>query len=192
MPGTVKTASELEQAVILRSGGYSLAAIAGKTGISPATLARHFKRRGVTKGALSDESVEAARQQLLSDAGYIDGLKHEIASAVADDIAHVRQIREAAALLLEELMNDKSLPPHYKTRGLAALATSLTLTQKAARVALQADNQPIEQESLPELTITELSNEDIERMRREQQASAVYPDDDVIEADVIEESVTDD
>jgi len=72
------------------------------------------------------------------------------------------------ALILEEVMIDKSLPAHYKSRAVAALATSLTLTQKAARIALQADSQPIEQDSLPELFITELSQDDIVEMRRSQ------------------------
>jgi AcrR family transcriptional regulator len=170
--GTVKTPTEIKQALVLREAGYSLAAIATKTGISPATLTRHFKKHGAPKGTLSVSAVDEARQQLLSDSGFIGELKTAIASSICDDVAHVARLRESMALILEDVMNDTALPAHYKSRAIAALATSLTLTQKAARIALQTDNQPIEQESLPELYITELTSEDIERMRTEQRILA--------------------
>jgi hypothetical protein len=72
------------------------------------------------------------------------------------------------ALTLEMMMNDADTQPTYKARGIAALSTALQLTQKTARVALQADYQPIEQESLPELYIRELTEYDIELMRQQQ------------------------
>lgn len=189
MAGAVKTSDQLKQAVILRNAGYSLASITERTGISASTLSRHFAKHKVAKGGLSTEAVELARQQLLADGGLIDQLKHEIAAAVVDDVAHVKRLREASALLLEELMADTSLPPHYKTRGLAALSTTLRLTQEAARKALRVEEMQPEATELPELIVTELSNEDIERMRQEQQSGAVYDEPD---ADVIEESFTDD
>lgn len=187
MPGAPKTADQIKQAIVLRDAGYSLAAIAERTGVSASTLSRAFKRHGITKGGLSNEAVDLARQQLLADGGLLDQLKHEIAAAIVDDISHVKQLRTAAALLLEELMVDTSLPAHYKTRGLAALSTSLRLTQETARKALRVDEMQPEASELPELVITELSNEEIERMRQEQTTNSTYPD-----ADVIEELVTDD
>jgi AcrR family transcriptional regulator len=177
--GTIKTPVEIQNCLVLREAGYSLAAIATKTGISPATLTRHFKKHGAIKGTLSLSAVDEARQQLLSDSGFIGELKTAIASSICDDLAQVAQVREAMSLILEDVMNDTSLPAHYKSRAVAALATSLTLTQKAARVALQADNQPIEQDSLPELFISELTAEDIERMRIEQRILSGEVTDDV-------------
>jgi hypothetical protein len=174
MPGTHKTAPELERAFVLRQAGYSLAAIVEKTGISPATLARHLKRHGITKGSLNAEAITAARQQLLSDGGLIDQLKHEIAAVVVDDISHVKQLRAAAAILLEELMADTSLPPHYKTRGLAALSTSLRLTQEAARKALRADEMEPEASELPSLTIIELTQDEIKQLRDEQAKDDIF------------------
>jgi len=182
MTGRLKTADQLKEAVVLRDGGYSLAAIATKTGISASTLSRHFKKLGAPKGRLTGEAIEQARQQLLNDAGFVAGLKHQIAAVVADDLAHFVVIREAMAITLEELMNDKTLPPHYRTRGLAALATTLRLSQEAARKALAIDDQPIEQESIPILTISELTSDEIEEMHRQQgaleQSMRISADDD--------------
>lgn len=187
MAGTVKTPGQIKEALVLREAGYSLAAISVKTNISPSTLARHFAKHGAAKGALSSEAVEEARQQLITDSGFINGLKQQIAASISDDLSHVQQLREAATLILEQLMADKSLPAHYKSRGVAALATSLSMTQKAARTALKADDQPIEQGSLPELFIYELTPEEVELMRSEQQQKDVIYDEPDIK--IIDESV---
>ena len=168
MVGTVIPKKAIEEAVILREGGYSLASISNKTGISPATLHRQFKKHGINKGSLTNTAIEVAKQQLLSDAGFVDSLKHQIAASITDDLAHVKQLREASALLLEELMNDKSLPAHYKARGVTALTTGIRLTQEVARRALQVDKLEPEAQDLPELTIRELTTNEIELMRNEQ------------------------
>ncbi|QPK64010.1 hypothetical protein IVG45_03260 [Methylomonas sp. LL1] len=187
MTGRLKTADELKQAVILRDGGYSIAAISTKTGISASTLSRHFKKHRAAKGALTGEAIEQARQELLNDAGFINDIKRQIAAVIVDDLAHFARLREAMALTLEGLMTDSTLPAHYKTRGLAALATTLRLTQEAARKALAIDDQPIDQDAIPVLTISELTAEEIEEMHQQQREmvqattiSANY-DDEVIE-----------
>ena len=191
MAGKVKTADQLKQALILRNGGYSLAAIAVKTGISTTTLSRHFSKHSMAKGGLTDEAVTLAKQELMNDAGFVGEIKQLIASVVADDLAIFIRLREAIAANLEEVLNDKSLASHYKSRAIAALSTSAGLSQTLARKALQIDNQPIEQDELPELTILELTSEDIEHMRTEQRLLdhateiANYEDDDL--NDVIEE-----
>jgi transposase-like protein len=188
MPGAPKTTDELRQAITLREAGYSLAAIAHKTGISASTLSRHFKRHGASKGGLSDSAVDEARQQLMNDAGFINDLKNQIAAAIVDDISHVHQIREASALLLEQLMNDSSLPPHYKTRGLAALATSLRLTQEAWRKSLKVDELQPEPDNLPELCVYELTAAEIVQMRQEQAQDAIYDEPDYETMEVIDDS----
>ncbi len=191
MTGRVKTPGEIQQAVTLRAGGYSLAAIANKTGISPSTLQRHFAKHRAKKGAISIDAIEEAKQSLLNDAGFVDGLKHMIASSITDDLAHVAQLRGAMALTLESLMTDNTLPAHYRTRGLAALATSLRLTQETSRKALAIDAQPPEQATIPVLSITELTAEDIATIHQQQrEAMGCYhlPDsDDNDTNDVIEE-----
>jgi hypothetical protein len=71
-------------------------------------------------------------------------------------------------------MADTSLPPHYKTRGLAALSTSLRLTQEAARKALRADDLQPEATELPELVVRELSQHEIEELRHKQATGSAF------------------
>ncbi len=168
MAGGVTPKKVLEQAVILREGGYSLTSIATKLNTSVSTLSRHFKRHGIAKGSLSEMAVAEAKQQLLNDAGFIDSLKQQIASSITDDLAQVERLRQASALTLEQLMADKSLPAHYRARGIAALSTGIKLTQEVARRALRVDTLEPEKEDLPELTITELTADDVEQMRAAQ------------------------
>jgi len=168
MAGAVTPKKVLERAVILREGGYSLTSIATKLNTSISTLSRHFKRHSIGKGSLSEIAVAEAKKQLLNDAGFIDSLKHQIAASITDDLAHVKQLREASAILLEEIMNDKSLPPHYKARGVTALVTGVRLTQEVSRRALQVDQMEPEAEDLPELIISELTNDDVQEMRAKQ------------------------
>jgi len=168
MAGAVTPKKVLERAVILREGGYSLTSIATKLNTSVSTLSRHFKRHAIGKGSLCGDAVLEAKQQLLNDAGFIDSLKNQIAASITDDLAHVKQLREASALLLEEIMSDKNLPAHYKARGVTALTTGVRLTQEVARRALQVDKLEPEAQDLPELTIRELTNDDVQEMRAKQ------------------------
>jgi AraC-like DNA-binding protein len=168
MTGRVKNSDQLKQALMLRAAGYSLASISERTGISSSTLSRHFTKHKASKGGLTDEAVNEARRQLLDDAGFIGDIKSKIAASVADDISHVRAIREAISITLEETMAAKELPPHYRARSIAALATSIGLTQTAIRKALSVDSQPVDQDDLPTLFISELCQDEIDGLRHEQ------------------------
>ncbi|WP_404355793.1 hypothetical protein [Methylotuvimicrobium sp. KM1] len=186
MTGKVKTPDQIKRAILLREVGYTLASITEQTGISPTTLARHFRTHKPIKGTLKPEAIAEARRQLIEDGGLVNELKHQIASTVVDDYAQFLRLREATTLTLEELMNDGGLPAHYKTRGLAAIATTLRLSQELARKALGADNLQPEPTALPELTVRELTVEEIEGMRQEQrELSTLFevgnsPDDDEV------------
>jgi AraC-like DNA-binding protein len=165
---TVKTTDEIKSAIVLRDAGYSLASIASKTNISPSTLQRHFRKLSTSKGALSSKAVNDARQELLNDGGFISDLKLHIAAALIDDLQQAKDIRASVSVILSELMQDELTPVTYKARAVAALATTLTLSQKMMRITLAMDDQPIEQESLPNLLISELTQADIDEMRRHQ------------------------
>lgn len=188
MTGKVKTPEEIQQAILLREAGYSLASIAEKTSISVTTLSRHLKAHKTAKGTLRPEAIEEAKRQLLIDGGLIDELKRQIASTVCDDYAQFTQLRRATALTLDALMNDATLPAHYKTRGLAAIATTLRLSQELARKALGADDLQPAPESLPEIIVRELTDEEINQMRHEQQElSTLFEISGAAEDEVIEE-----
>jgi AraC-like DNA-binding protein len=180
-----KTSDELKRAFTLRAAGWTLSAIVSDTGISASTLQRHFKTHGVGRGTLSTEAIDQAKQQLLRDAGFIDDLKHQIASSIVDDLSLVRQLRETLALSIGELSGDTTTPLTLKARSLAALSTSLKITQDVSRRALRIDNSDSLNgvEELPQLIITRMTDEEI---RAAQDRFKDYDNDDE------PESVTDD
>lgn len=157
-----KLPADIKRAIALREAGYSLATITEKTGLSASTLYRHFKKHSIERGALMTDSIEEARQQLLNDAGFLNDLKQQIAASIVDDLALVKQIRESLALSLEELTEDATTPASLKARSLAALSTTLKLTQDINRKALNMDTTDQQQfEELPTLAITKMTDEEI-------------------------------
>jgi AcrR family transcriptional regulator len=154
----------IKRAITLRIAGHTLSSIVEKTGLSASTLYRYFKKFDIERGSLTVESVAEARESLLNDALFIDNLKLTIASSIADDLALSRQIRDAIALSLEELIVDNKTHATLKSRSLAALSTSLKITQDVQRKALNVDRaeQFNQLEELPTLTITRMTDEEIQ------------------------------
>jgi AraC-like DNA-binding protein len=159
--------AKLKHAVTLRASGYSLAAIAEKTGISSATLFRQLKASGVTKGTLKVLTVSQASNQLLEDAGFINELKQTIASSIVDELTINRRIREAITLSVEELLTETDATASIKLRALASASTALSVSQSIARKALNLEKiDPFTNpDTLPQLTIWKMSDEQVVAMR---------------------------
>ena len=161
---TVKTPSQISKALAYRAAGWSIGAISQKLSISPSTLLRAFKKYGAKKGVLSDQVIEQAKQELLNSS-LVDEIKIQIASIINDDVYQVIALREAISLTIEQTMTDASLPAHYRARSLAALCTSVSLSQSVAHKALRINEQEPEQAQIPMLIISELTAEDIKVMQ---------------------------
>mgnify|MGYP000214466134 CR=1 FL=1 len=161
MTGSVKTPAEIKRAVTLRNAGHSLSSISLKTQISASTLIRHFNKLKVTKGIITSDAVEAARQELLSDVGFIGDLKIQIASSISDDLSQAIAIRESIALSLEQLTNDDTELASVKARSLSALSTAIKITQEVQRKALNVEEytKSLDLEELPELKIVRMSED---------------------------------
>lgn len=158
------SSAELKEAVTLRQAGYALSAITEKTNISAATLHRHFRTHSVGKGAITAEAIEAARQQLLDDADFVGNLKAQIASSILDDLNMSRAIKERAMLVLEELESE-DIPAMIKARSLASVATAVKVSSDIQRRSLRLDDPStlLQSDDLPQLTISLMSPEEIER-----------------------------
>lgn len=180
--------AELQKAAFtLRLGGWSLSAIAEKLGISTSSLQRLFNENSIKRGSITAKMIEAAKNELILN----DDLKHQIASMVKDDLALIRRSREAIALSLERIVNDESLPVVAKARAIAALTTSLGLSQSVYRKALNVSKieSAIDETALPSLTIHYMSENDEAQVRSARDASDYdlpsldegEPDRDVIE-----------
>lgn len=152
----------LKQAIVLRSGGYSLAAISERTAISSATLQRQFKSADQKKGSLKALTVMQAADQLLNDAGFISELKSTIAASIVDELTINRRIREAITLSVEELLTETDATASIKLRALASASTALSVSQTIARKALNLERiDPFTNpDTLPQLIIRRMTDEE--------------------------------
>ncbi|MDP1614894.1 MAG: helix-turn-helix domain-containing protein [Methylococcales bacterium] len=156
------TPLQYEEAVTYRLAGYTIQSIAERTGISPATLFRHFKTVEAKKGECVSLTVESAKERLLNDSGFISQIKDTIAASIVDELDLIKALRLGIALSLHDITNDTVTPAVLKSRALSALATALSVTQTVSRKALNLDAESQSSyEHVPELTIRCMSAEDV-------------------------------
>lgn len=174
---------DIQRAIVLREAGLTLSSIAERTGLSASTLYRAFKANRIERGDLTTESIEEARQQLLNDAGFVEELKHTIAASIVDDLALVRKVREALALMTDDITNDSTTSATLKARSLAAISTSLKITQEVNRKALNMDDFLKNQgnENLPELIVVPYTEEEVAQIKKQMSDG---DDDPVFESEV--------
>lgn len=171
MAGKTLTPEQVAQALTLRAAGLTVTAISDRLGISVRTLYRLFERHGATKGAVSAELVEAAREELLRNLTSNDAIKAEAAKLVADDLAHARQLRQRMTDAAEHLRATNLAEAALLLRGAAAYSTALKNTSDMLRKSLRVDRaMEFERpEDLPELVVRMITDEEAEAIRRERE-----------------------
>lgn len=177
MPGRTLTPDQIAQAVTLRAAGYTVVAISDRLAVSVRTLHRVFERLGTAKGAVSDEIVQAAREELLRSITSNEAIKTEAARIVADDIAHARQLRRRMAEAAEHFVARDLAGATLLMRGAAAYSTALKNTSDMLRHSLRID-KTMEHErpsDLPELVVRMISTDE-EKAIRQRQAEPVEED----------------
>lgn len=157
---------QLNQAIAMREAGYALPSIVQKVGVSASTLKLAFNKYHVKKNQTKQQLIDRARQELIDDTTLVDEIKHQIASSVHADIVNSKEVRNAACLLLEQVINGKD-DLVKKTRALAAIATSLVACQTISYKALnlEAVRDSVELEDLPALQISGYSDNEMEEIR---------------------------
>ena len=186
--GSPTLPEDVRHVLELRAAGHSVASIVERTGISSATIFRHCRKHAVHRGSLSESAVEKARQQLLDDADFVGSLRHHIASSILDDLQMSQRLKASALLALEQIEEDDTIPAMIKARSLASIATAVKVSSDIQRRCLRLDDPTslLQSDDLPQLTISLMTQEEIERAQNR------FIDDDFdnveegIEAEVIE------
>ncbi len=175
---TKKTASpaEISQALALREAGYTALSISQRLGISVRSLQRHFADHGTKKGSIKKEVLDNARADLLKRVTSDEAIKEEAARLINDDLAHAQHLRELMINATEHLQATSLKEAVLVMRAAAAYSTAIKNTSDMMRHTLQIEKSIDDTEKdLPELLIKELTNEEIEVMRkagREEEAIA--------------------
>lgn len=176
----------------MREAGYSTLSIAQSLRISVRSLQRHFAAHGAKKGAVKQAVLDQARADLLKRVTSDDAILEEAARLIGDDIAHTRHLR---AIMLEasEQLQAKSLRDAVLVlRAAAAYSTALKNTSDTLRHTLRVDRSLEDKRpDLPELIVRELTNEEVQDLRRGHDAgmAQIEHDDGAIgDLEVLEES----
>ncbi len=173
---------EIDQAIILREAGWTIGSITEKTGLSASTLYRAFTKLDITRGSITKDTLQGARQQLLEQSGLVGDLKHLIASQVSDDLSLSAKLRAGVAIAIDDLINDVTTPASLKARSYASLATTLKLTSDLARRALQIDDASLSVTEIPTLRIVKMTDADIAEVQNRLNSDDLE-DEDYIEDD---------
>lgn len=165
------TPKEVTEILTLREVGYTTIAIAERLNLSLSTVNRHLSTHGVKKGSLKQEVIEEARNELVKLIISDDAIREAAAKEIADTMAHSSHIRtimlEASQKLVAKDVNEAALV----MRAAAAYSTAIKNTSDTIRHALGTDKVTDDSNrELPELTITELTADDVKQLREMQLA----------------------
>ncbi len=168
MPKKHITPKQKAQIATLRAAGYSITAIAEKVGVSVSTVKRYATK--IPKGAANEELIDQARQDLLTHLAD-DNIKSHLASLIADDLALSDRLRARVASVLEETDAMVATTPQEAgqlARMLSAAATAIKLSSDTLRTTLGVTERQLHTsttENLPELTIVDLTGQQIQEIR---------------------------
>ena len=158
------------QAIAMREAGYTALSISAELGLSVRTLHRLFTEHGAKKGSAKLALVEAARAAMIDRVVSDDAIRDEVAKQIADDLAHSRHLREIMVAASEQMVATNLTEAALVMRAAAAYSTALKNTSDTLRHTLSVERPSVDPEgSLPELVITELSQEDVVRIRSAQE-----------------------
>lgn len=168
-------AETVKCAIAYRAAGLTLGAISDKLKVSQSALKQILKRHDISRGSHRSELTKLAKQLLIKDTTLASNIAAQIAAAITNDINLARQIQENASLMLEQIYTDNCTPTATKARSLAALATSLSVAQSIAYKALDVERtrNAINDDDLPELTISEYTTGEMDEIRRRASMSDV-------------------
>jgi AcrR family transcriptional regulator len=179
------------EALALREAGYTTLAISQRLGLSARTLQRHFASAGTRKGAIKAEVLRRAKEELMARITSDETIKDEAARLVADDLAHSMHLREVILAASEQMKATNLDEAALVMRAAAAYSTAIKNTSDIIRRSLRMEKRDDVGDDLPELVVSELTQAEIEHIRREEhEDDEAFIDDEQLSAsdagDVIE------
>lgn len=196
MSKTHATPEEIAEALALREAGFTALAISQRLDISIRSLQRHFAAAGARKGAAKAEVLQRAKDELLTRITSDEAIKAEAARLVADDLAHSLHLREVILAASEQMKATNLEEAALVMRAAAAYSTAIKNTSDIIRRSLRLEHRDDASDELPELVVCELTQAEVEHMRKtedendEAPTAADHDDDDddtiVVDDEVIE------
>lgn len=161
------TPKEVTEILALREAGYTVLAISQRLNLSVRTIHRHLATHGTIKGSLKQEAIDKARSELFELVTSNSAIREAASKLIIDDIAHSNHLRAIMIEASEYLKATTLQEAMLVMRAAAAYSTAFKNTSDTIRHSLGADKLVDEASELPELFITELTNEQIKEMAKE-------------------------
>jgi len=197
----LKNSQWAEMAAWWESGEVTLKELSAKFGVHESTISRYMDLNGHIKGSKAEEFAEEIRQRIAD----------ELAGDVIETVKRVKQIKEdylrrmdmVSRLVEKEISNaiNSKLPMQTALHNVRAIGemTKVFATARSETYLLLGVRELEEKamaDDIPELLISELTSNDIERIHMEQAKAdgmigaidmpSIESDDDVIEGEIIE------
>lgn len=157
------TAAEI---VTLRAAGWTLPAIAQRTGVSLATVKRTCGRHRVKAGGDQAALVAAARKELIAALSDDERVRSIIGGLINDTLGHIALGREKAAEAVGFLEPTDTKTAAVTLRGLAAHATALKAHADTLRSLLPKPE--LAPDELPILRVETLTADEVAAIREAQ------------------------
>lgn len=165
MTGKTTTPKEVIEVLALREAGYTVLAISQKLNISVRTIYRHLAKYGTKKGSLKQEAIDKARGELLSLISSDVVIREQAAKLISDDLAHANHLRAIIIEASEQLKATTIQEAMFVMRAAAAYSTALKNTSDMVRHGLALDRARVDPTDVPDLVVTELTKEQIEKIK---------------------------
>lgn len=176
------TPNQVKQVVAMRAAGWPLSAIKVEVGLSISTIQRICRRHNTKPGELQDKLVAASKKKLVESITNDERLQEHFSEMLLDSIAQSKLGREKA-LEAMEVLNPTNLNEAALT--MRALSAHATATKTYADMLRQLMPSIEVAEELPEFVVKVMNDEDIARIRAEQEREfglidGTYDDDNTI------------
>lgn len=153
------------EALALREAGFTALAISQRLDISVRSLQRHFATSGTRKGALKADVLQRAKDDLMARITCDMTIKKEAARLVADDLAHSMHLRELIHAASEQMKAVSLSDAVQVMRAAAAYSTTIKNTSDIIRRSLRLKDLADDMDELPELVVSELTQDEIAELR---------------------------
>lgn len=164
-------------------GEHSAADLSKRFGVTPSALSQHFKKNGIVKGSRSGEIAKAVEKEV--KAAHVAAVvtfeskrRQRIEETRENTYLFLDNISKSAMKLLVEA-GKASLPPASVYADLKALRLAAAIVEqtRVGRLDVLQANRDIDEESLPNLVIDDLTDDDIKAHHARNEAES---DDDIL------------
>ena len=133
------------------------------------TVNRIFELHSTKKGAVKDDLLAQAKDELVNAITSNEKIKEEAARIVADDLAHARLLRQRMAEASDHLTATNLYEAALLMRAAAAYSTAIKNTSDMLRHSLRTDQALDAQdaEDLPELIVREISDAEARQIQQD-------------------------